>query len=152
MLKGSGDRIIPNMEGPGHAQVPWMEGYHHEPKQDSIKFKDHVCTPWGMFVPWGPCSKGHPCWAINCLQENYQGTLGYMWFTPRWRLHSDFNYTCTTCESKGGIHLVRRGAGLVIAVVTLVGSLVSLAWERIYTNLSIKKKKKFKKKIRDWPR
>ena len=47
MLKGSGDRIIPNMEGPGHAQVPWMEGHHHEPKQDSIKFKDRVCAPEG---------------------------------------------------------------------------------------------------------
>ena len=52
--------------------------------------------------------------------RNYQGTLDYMWFTPRSRLHSDFNYTHTTCESKGAIYLVRRGAGLVIAVVTLV--------------------------------
>ena len=47
MLKGSGDRIIPNMEGPGHAHVPWMEGHHHKPKQDSIKFKDRVCAPEG---------------------------------------------------------------------------------------------------------
>ena len=47
MLKGSGDRIIPNMEGPGHVQVPWMGGRHHEPKQDSIKFKDSVCAPEG---------------------------------------------------------------------------------------------------------
>ena len=47
MLKGSGDRIITNMEGPGHVQVPWMEGHHHEPKQDSIKFKDRVCAPEG---------------------------------------------------------------------------------------------------------
>ena len=43
-----------------------------------------------------------------------------MWFTLRSRLHSDFNYTQTTYESKGAVHLVRRGAGLVIAVVTLV--------------------------------
>ena len=43
-----------------------------------------------------------------------------MWFTPRSRLHSDFNYTHTTCESKGATLLVRRGAGLVIAGVTLV--------------------------------
>ena len=27
--------------------VPWMEGHHHEPKQDSIKFKDRVCAPEG---------------------------------------------------------------------------------------------------------
>ena len=47
MLKGSGDRIISNMEGPGHEHVPWMEGHHHEPKQDSIKFKDRVCAPEG---------------------------------------------------------------------------------------------------------
>ena len=47
MLKGSGDRIISNMEGPGHEQAPWMEGHHHEPKQDSIKFKDRVCAPEG---------------------------------------------------------------------------------------------------------
>ena len=45
MLKGSGDRIITNMEGPGHVQVPWMEGHHHEPKQDSIKYKDRVYAP-----------------------------------------------------------------------------------------------------------
>ena len=73
-----------------------------------------------MFVPRGPCNKGHSCWAINYLQENHQGTLGYMWFTPKSRLHSDFNYTPTTCESKGAIHLVRRGVGLLIAIVTLV--------------------------------
>ena len=35
------------MEGPGHAQVPWMEGHHHEPKQDSIKFKVRVCASEG---------------------------------------------------------------------------------------------------------
>ena len=50
MLKGSGDRIITNMEGPGHVQVPWMEGRHHEPKQDSIKFKDRVCAPEGCLL------------------------------------------------------------------------------------------------------
>ena len=50
MLKGSGDRIIPNMEGPGHVQVPWMGGRHHEPKQDSIKLKDRVCAPEGCLL------------------------------------------------------------------------------------------------------
>ena len=38
------------MEGPGHAQVPWMEGHHHEPKQDSIKLKDRVCAPEGCLL------------------------------------------------------------------------------------------------------
>ena len=50
MLKGSEDRIIPNMEGPGHVQVPWMEGRYHEPKQDSIKFKDRACAPEGCLL------------------------------------------------------------------------------------------------------
>ena len=70
----------------------------------------------------------------------YQGTLGYRWFTPRSRLHSDFNYTHTSCESKGTIHLVRRGVGLVIAVVSLVGSLMSLELVTIYNPITIKKK------------
>ena len=74
----------------------------------------------------------------------YQGTLGYRWFTPRSRLHSDFNYTRTTCESKGATHLVRREAGLVIAVVSLVGSLMSLELEMIYNPITIKNK------VRDW--
>ena len=38
------------MEGPGHVQVPWMEGRYHEPKQDSIKFKDRVCAPEGCLL------------------------------------------------------------------------------------------------------
>ena len=38
------------MEGPGHAQVPWMGGRHHEPKQDSIKFKDRACAPEGCLL------------------------------------------------------------------------------------------------------
>ena len=38
------------MEGPGHVQVPWMEGRHHEPKHDSIKFKDSVCAPEGCLL------------------------------------------------------------------------------------------------------
>ena len=70
----------------------------------------------------------------------YQGTLGYRWFTPRSRVYSDFNYTRTTCESKRAIHLVRRGAGLVLAVVSLVGSLMSLELETIYNTITIKKK------------
>ena len=57
MLKGSGDRIIPNMEGPGHVQVPWMEGRHHEPKQDSIKFKDSVCAPEGYLFLEDPVAR-----------------------------------------------------------------------------------------------
>ena len=57
MLKGSGDRIIPNMEGPGHAQVPWMGERHHEPKQDSIKFKDSVCVPEGYLFLEDPVAR-----------------------------------------------------------------------------------------------
>ena len=38
------------MEGPGHAQVPWMGGRHHEPEQDSIKFKDRACAPEGCLL------------------------------------------------------------------------------------------------------
>ena len=57
MLKGSGDRIIPNMEGPGHVQVPWMEGYHHEPKQDSIKFKELACGPEGCLFLKDPVAR-----------------------------------------------------------------------------------------------
>ena len=44
--------------------------------------------------------------------------------------------------TKGAIHLVRRGAGLVIAVVSLVESLLSLELETIYNPITIKKKKK----------
>ena len=57
MLKGSGDRIITNMERPGHVQVPWMEGHHHEPKQDSIKFKDSVCVPEGYLFLEDPVAR-----------------------------------------------------------------------------------------------
>ena len=92
MLKGSGDRIIPNMEGPGHVQVPWMEGRHHEPKQDSIKFKDSVCAPEGCLFLEVPVVRATHV-GPSSVSKNYQGTLGYRLFTPRSRLHSDFNYT-----------------------------------------------------------
>ena len=88
----------------------------------------------------GPPMLGHQL----SPRKLYQGTLGYRWFTPRSRLHSDFNYTLTTCESKGAIHLVSGGAGLVIAVVSLVESLMSLELEMIYNPITIKKK------VRDW--
>ena len=126
--------------------LPWMKGHHHEPKRDSRKPKDSVCTPEGCLFPKAPVARATHVGLSLSPRKLYQGTLGYRWFTPRSRLHSDFNYTCATCESKRAIHLVRRGAWLVIAVVTLVGSLMHLKWETIYNPITIKKKK-----VRDWP-
>ena len=61
-----------------------------------------VCAPLRDVYSSRPLWQGPPMLGDQLSPRNlYQGTLGYRWFTPRSRLHSGFNYTRTTCESKG---------------------------------------------------